>query len=382
MNRPTRIALALAQLGLAVWVVYALAVESFTLFLILAIATLGLPVHALLPERWRMPFFAALSLAGVVAALGFAGASWVAAIGAVMVGLCHLPVPWSARVALLVAAGALLAALRGGAIANPIPEEVWPVVGSILMFRLALYVYHLRAKPNVRPATAVSYFAMLPNVAFPLFPIVDFKSFAESQPDDSGERLDRGVAWIVRGVFHLLLYRLVYYWVVLEPVTIRTSVELLQYVISTFLLYLRVSGQFHIAIGVLLMFGFKLGETHRLYYLARSFTDLWRRINIYWTDFMTKLVYYPVFFRARRLGQTPALLLSTGVVFVVTWALHDYQLFWLVGRLDITLTSLLFWALLAAMVLITTLLDLRKPKRRKLETRRWSASRALSAAGI
>ena len=34
-----------------------------------------------------------------------------------------------------------------------------------------------------------------------------------------------------------------------------------------------------------------------------SFTDFWRRINIYWKDFMMKVFYYPAFFRLRRLGD-------------------------------------------------------------------------------
>jgi len=66
--------------------------------------------------------------------------------------------------------------------------------------------------------------------------------------------------------------------------------------VSTFLLYLRISGQFHLVIGMLYLFGFRLPETHHRYLLASSFTDFWRRINIYWKDFMMKLVYYPSFF--------------------------------------------------------------------------------------
>ncbi len=69
---------------------------------------------------------------------------------------------------------------------------------------------------------------------------------------------------------------------------------------STFLLYLRVSGQFHLIVGLLHLFGFRLPETHKLYYLAHSFTELWRRINIYWTDFMMKTVFYPIYFRVKQ----------------------------------------------------------------------------------
>ena len=69
-----------------------------------------------------------------------------------------------------------------------------------------------------------------------------------------------------------------------------------QYVLSSFLLYLRVSGLFHLMVGMLRLFGFNLPETHHRYFLAASFTDFWRRINIYWKDFMMKVFYYPMFF--------------------------------------------------------------------------------------
>jgi hypothetical protein len=75
-----------------------------------------------------------------------------------------------------------------------------------------------------------------------------------------------------------------------------TAVDLLRYMTWPFLLYLRVSGQFHIIVGILHLFGFTCRRRTR-YFLASSFTDFWRRINIYWKDFMMKLFYYPRFSR-------------------------------------------------------------------------------------
>ena len=74
-----------------------------------------------------------------------------------------------------------------------------------------------------------------------------------------------------------------------------------QYMVATYRLYLRVSGQFHLVVGMLCLFGFNLPETHHLYFLASGFTDFWRRINIYWKDFMMKLFYYPAFFALQEL---------------------------------------------------------------------------------
>jgi alginate O-acetyltransferase complex protein AlgI len=100
---------------------------------------------------------------------------------------------------------------------------------------------------------------------------------------------------MMRGAVQLLLYRLD-----LSPEgpsnaprRSRRSAALATTMVMTYLLYLRVSGQFHIIIGLLHLFGYDLPETHRKYLLARSLTDFWRRINIYWKDFMVKLVYFP-----------------------------------------------------------------------------------------
>ena len=67
----------------------------------------------------------------------------------------------------------------------------------------------------------------------------------------------------------------------------------------------------HLITGLLLLFGFNLHETHSRFYFANSFIDFWRRINIYWKDFMLKIFYYPAYFRLRRFGNTPALVLAT-----------------------------------------------------------------------
>ena len=79
------------------------------------------------------------------------------------------------------------------------------------------------------------------------------------------------------------------------------------YLVCNYLLYLQVSGQFHMACGMLHLFGFQLPETHHHYLLATGFTDYWRRINIYWKDFMVRLFFNPVVFRLKRWPQPVAL---------------------------------------------------------------------------
>ena len=122
--------------------------------------------------------------------------------------------------------------------------------------------------------------------------------------------------------------------------------DLLGFVVCNYLLYLQVSGQFHMACGMLHLFGYQLPETHHRYLLATSFTDYWRRINIYWKDFMVRIFFNPVVFRLKRWPQPAALAAATAVVFLATWLLHGYQLYWLRGGWGFTVPDALFWGTL------------------------------------
>ena len=177
-----------------------------------------------------------------------------------------------------------------------------------------------------------------------------------------------GVTWIARGTIQLLIYRVI---VSMKPESIPQVVTsfpiLVENMVLTYMLYLRVSGTFHIIIGMLHLFGYDLPETHRRYLLSSSLTDFWRRINIYWKDFMVKLVYFPIFFRLRRQGTVRAQVIATAVVFVATWFLHAYQYYWLSGRVLLTLTDATFWAILGVVVIINVLLEVRARERGTLQ---------------
>ncbi len=99
-----------------------------------------------------------------------------------------------------------------------------------------------------------------------------------------------------------------------------------------------------------------------------SFTDFWRRINIYWKDFMVKVFYYPAYFRLRKKGETLALTLATIYVFFITTILHAYQLYWLQGRFDIPITDVAFWTILGMLVLVNVLMEQRARKAKKEPT--------------
>ena len=146
----------------------------------------------------------------------------------------------------------------------------------------------------------------------------------------------------------------------------------MQYLVANFLLYLRVSGLFHLIVGMLLLFGFSLPETHNRYLLASSFTDFWRRINIYWKDFMQKIFYLPAVFALKKFGTTRAVVIATMYVFVLTWFLHSYQWFWLRGSWLFVPQDILFWPVLGVLVVVNSLYEIRYGRKRRLGAPAWT----------
>ena len=154
-----------------------------------------------------------------------------------------------------------------------------------------------------------------------------------------------------------------------RPTTWPTPADLVRYMVTTFLLYLQISGQFHIIIGLLHLFGFNLPETHHNYLLSSSFTDFWRRINIYWKDFIQKVFFNPVYFRVKHWGPTAAMTVATLVAFFFTWLLHSYQWFWIRGTFPMTWQDAVFWGVLAVLVLVNVLYEQRYGRSRRSRAR-------------
>ena len=357
------------QLGLLVLVIRMFHLENQALYENFILLTFyGFLIHYFLPSHYRLPFFLLLSLVAIAGILGFTNGLWLIGIGLGLVGICHLPVSYNTRVVLLLIAGTLLIAIRAGWIQTSRLDVVWPILASMFMFRLIIYMYdlkHGKASPTL-PST-LSYFFLLPNVVFPFFPVVDYSTFRRTYYNDEQHKIyQTGIDWILRGVIQLILYRFINYYILIAPEDVSNTFELVRFLVSNFALYLRISGQFHLIIGILHLFGFNLPETHHLYFLASSFTDLWRRINIYWKDFMMKVFYYPTFFRIRQWGTNSSLIFSTAFVFFLTWFFHAYQWFWLRGTFLFTVPDIIFWFILACLVVTNTLYEAKRGRKRTL----------------
>ena len=369
-----RFAFALFEFGLVILVIRSFQLGSPAFLRLAVLAWCGFLVHHFLPTRLRLPFFACLSVAGIVLVIGAVNAAWVVAIGSVLMGIAHLPIAMRGRLALLAVVGIGLAALRAGWV-----EAAWAptgtsltIVGTMFMFRLFVYLYDMHHKSAPTGGwRAASYFFLLPNVCFPLFPIVDYKTFCRTKDElsDRTTTYQIGAAWMLRGCVHLLIYRLFYQNLLIDVSSVDTGLRALQFISTTYLLYLQVSGGFHLAIGMLHMFGFNLPKTNNNYFLSSSFTDLWRRINIYWKDFILKIFFNPAYFKLRKRwgSDSKAMVAATAYAFVATWLLHSYQWFWIRGEFPLLWQDVVFWTIFGTVVCLNMLLEVRRGRRRELK---------------
>jgi D-alanyl-lipoteichoic acid acyltransferase DltB (MBOAT superfamily) len=338
-------------------------------------------VHYWIPFRFKEPFWVAVSVAGAFWLLGPPVAALLMAIGAAFFLTLRSAMALRWRILLV---GAVFTALAYGRAtgALAIPSAFYPVFGAIFMFRIIIYVYDLaHSRERARLLPFLSYFFVLPNYYFTFFPVIDFQTMRRSYYQrDIHEIAQQGIRWMTRGAIQLALYRLVVYFNdAYLPDLVTSFHALVSTMVLTYLLYMNVSGQFHLIVGMLHLFGYDLPETNRRYLLARSLTDFWRRVNIYWKDFMVKVVYFPIYFRFRKSGEARAQVAATAAVFVVTWALHLYQSFWLLGKATLSWPDSLFWAILGLLVVGNTLYEMRHKRQRRGAG--WRA-RAIEAAQV
>lgn len=358
----------LLAITLAIWYLGLEQISGFTN--LLPVIVLGFVLHSFLPIKYRPVFFLVLSWIGILIVVPPPHGLVILGIGLIIFLICHVPIPLSLRVGAILIIGALLAAIRTGAI-----ETAWvslgtlvvPIVGSLFMFRLIIYLHDLPHEKERPPLSQrLSYFFMLPNVCFLLFPVVDYQTYKRKYYDATAVSIYRkGTWWMFRGVTHLLLYRIIYLNIVPSTEEVSGIWGVAHAMVATYLLYLRISGQFHLIAGIMCLFGHNFLETNHLYYLASSASDYWRRINIYWKDFMTRIFYNHAFVWFKKAGVVRAVMLSMVYVFVVTWALHSYQWMWLKGEFPIAPKDLIFWTSFMLLAMGGVYFEMKKVRTRR-----------------
>ncbi|MEP0265762.1 hypothetical protein [Dokdonia sp.] len=345
---------------LSTWVIYAFDIEGdLNLPVIMAIACVAFIINALLPISYRLFFFFIASLVPIFYFFSPAQAFTFIGIALALIGICHLPFSITIRKLLVVLFGICLAFCQytikktGFVGGLALTSNFVSLLGVMFMFRIILYLHELKyqkKKPSIWQS--LSYFFTLPNFSFPIFPIIDFKLFNSTYYNKKDTEIyERGVNLIILGLFQLLFYRVVYY---LLPLISEVDGVLMffYYIAISYLFLIRLNGLLNIAIGILRLFGFNLPDIFNYMFLAHGFDDYWRRVNIYWKDFMVKIFYYPIYFKFRKKSTILALTIGTVLTFFFNWFLHSYQWFWVLGKFSLRGPEIVFWSILCILVLV------------------------------
>jgi alginate O-acetyltransferase complex protein AlgI len=329
----------------------------------------GFAVHYWLPLRHKETFWVLLSLGGAAVLLSpmIAGLVLVAGLALYAIAASRAPY-WVKAISILAGIVGVLISATTPLYGTFAPKDAWQIFGSIFMFRMIIYMYDIR-RLDGRPALShfLVYFYALPNWAFVNFPAVDYQTQRLSLlRRDIHVIAQEGIRRMARGAGELAIFQWVQQELERRPVEhVKSPSALLIHLVLFSLTYLWVAGTFHVIVGILHLFGYDLPETNRRYGLATSPLDFWRRINIYFKDFMVKVVYFPVYFRLRGWSKVGAQVVGTAAVFLASWAMHIWMTMWLGWEGQaFYLTEALFWGIFGLACVIELLFESRRPPRR------------------
>ena len=170
----------LAQLVLLLGVFQFFDIEEAAFEILSLLIAAGFAIHYWLPFAWKEPFYIAWSIFGAFMMLQPMTAALLIAAGFALFAIVSLPVAMKVRLGIL--AGVVAALCYARAVQVPgIPFDFWPIFGSIFMFRFIVYVYdaaYAKTRPVLRDF--LTYFYILPNYYFLLFPVIDFQTHRQA----------------------------------------------------------------------------------------------------------------------------------------------------------------------------------------------------------
>ena len=306
------------QLGIAGVLVFMLNIEAELGFVqFFPILILVFIVHSLTKPAYKPIVFLGSFVGTLYLFLGTYDASILLILGLLIFWVCHLPINLNIRKLLVLGIGIILALAKMGFFPFPLSSHGLTVIAAMFMFRVIVYLHEL--KHQKEPASIwhrLNYFFLLPNIIFPLFPIVDYPTYLKTYYNKKASSIyQSGINLIVWSLVCLLVYRWLYYFVVPDITNINGIGEVSIYIISTYLTVIRLVGIFSLSVGILRLFGYNLPDIFNYMFFASSFLDLFRRINIYWKHFLMKICFYPIYIKVRKFSPSYALPLSMLLTF-------------------------------------------------------------------
>jgi len=117
--------------------------EQPPFFLLTCMVFGGFAVSYWLPFRFKENFLILLSLAGAFALLSPLVAGLVIGVGIGLYAIIRAPIAFRWRALAILGIAGVLMYYRAASTIKPL-ESFWPVLGSIFMFRMIVYMYDMR----------------------------------------------------------------------------------------------------------------------------------------------------------------------------------------------------------------------------------------------
>ncbi len=337
------------QLGLAAVVAQVFAIESvWYLPELLTLAFGGFALQSFLNPNHRILLFALLSQAMLLVVIGLKAAILVSLVGGSLVLILWWVHSAGLRLALSLLwwAGLLGIMLYPPAFLEPHRVVIFSL-SSLFALRWFWYINEREIGGRGTLALDASYFFNFPAIALWFFPLVSYRRWKESLGKElQAKNLNRGIYWIVLGILQLILYRLLEYYLYISSLHVVDADTFWQHIFTNFFLLVRVSGFFHVAVGVLALFGFSLPKPVDSYFLARGFADFWRRVNVYFREFLLEVVHPKI---TKWLG-VKRVFPSIFLLFLVSGLLYNWQYFSFHVSFPIKGGEILFWILFGSLV--------------------------------
>ncbi|OJW81024.1 MAG: hypothetical protein BGO69_02885 [Bacteroidetes bacterium 46-16] len=226
-----------------------------------------------------------------------------------------------------------------------------PFAAAILMFRIVVLMYEVKySKMPENYWLKLSYFFCFPNLAFLYFPIIDYKTYARSYYASPFNAIcNKALLYMMTGISFLLVYKYSTYYLDVSYADVHDVYSLFWLLLSKYTMVIKATGLLILGLSFVYMFGFDMPPLFGNFFLATSFNNYWQRVNIYWKDFIVKVVYYPLYFRYRkRLKNVTTVCIILAVL--SSWIFHVYQKFWLSGSISMQVQDFLYWFILAVLV--------------------------------
>lgn len=315
---------------------------------LLIVLSVILPVYYLLTFKLRIPALLIVFVSFLLYAIGPISALFYLAIALVLVLLLRNPkLPLALAALALVITGMLL--LRLEVLYFPRLIVGAHFVAAAFMFR-GIWFYYESKHGLLKSGfwMDLAYFLIPANICFAFFAIIDPLKFNNSFK--GYKTFESGLKRLAYGLSLVLLYRLLANSFPVSFEDVNNFSSLLHYAISKYWLVLNIAGIILCGAATMNLFGFELASLFGNFFLATSFTELWRKVNTNWRDFMIRVFYYPLFFKFKKQNQFIRIYVSIIIAFTLTWLLHDYQLFWISGKPGLKANSFFYWLIYGNLV--------------------------------